>query len=605
MSASTSLDASVVLGMVVFWVIIPSVLKVSMRSCCRWMWGKDRSDKIFASIPIKVKTGYVGVETDRWNETFVRAAIGRKGPYGRRAEHLIIDTSVDVERGKYSSSTRLGTLSTRTSRGKTWLVNFFDVGVWIALLCSSFGLVLLSASAWKSISAVYVSYRNNGGETSNAIVSGTRESAQIMLPMIPGVTVPWMSSYVVPLGLSLLISIGWHECGHALASAIEGYPPLSVGIFCMAPFMCGAYVKLSSEIQHLAPWSRLRIWSAGIWNNVVLCLILSLLSTRVTISIVQYLSMPLYSYNNGAVLLEMSSSSPFAGFLDPSSQTTTIVGLAEFDIRSSEDWYKSIRTLSDDDSILHNNGFCISPTVLRHSSTCCDHVDNSTMRPHDHDICFLLDGPEHHDVAVNRTHADNYRSVCATADTIAKYSQATCASSIDCRRTDVDDVSEEVCIVPRFVAENSQNTLLWIDVSTEQVVRRLMYAGSAQRLWWAGTFGDSLFRFRAFFPFFLSHSIAMLPLYAARLFSFAWGISATLALINAVPMYSLDGQYIYETVFIGILSQRGPLPHKWFLRIYRIALVTGTTLVGFSALLSISYVAASLSTPSSIADQAE
>jgi len=69
--------------------------------------------------------------------------------------------------------------------------------------------------------------------------------------------------------ISTILSIAFHEFGHAIAAASEGVEIEYVAIF-VAVLFPGAFVALNYDLLQNRPlFSMLRIYCAGIWHNVV------------------------------------------------------------------------------------------------------------------------------------------------------------------------------------------------------------------------------------------------------------------------------------------------------------------------------------------------
>jgi len=69
--------------------------------------------------------------------------------------------------------------------------------------------------------------------------------------------------------MSTILSIAFHEFGHAIAAASEGVEIEYVAIF-VAVLFPGAFVALNYDLLQNRPlFSMLRIYCAGIWHNVM------------------------------------------------------------------------------------------------------------------------------------------------------------------------------------------------------------------------------------------------------------------------------------------------------------------------------------------------
>eukprot|EP00939_MAST-03C_sp_MAST-3C-sp1_P000538 g538.t1 len=568
-------------------------------------------------------------------------------------------------------------------------VTYLNCGVYTALICSVVGMSLLVWNILRIVDAATSAYSikvSNGEDddtaaaaaaTTSAITSGSNVAAEMMTPMVPGLTIPFTSTYMLPLLAALLVTVGFHEYGHAIAAAHENVRIESVGIFAMAPFVCGAYVKLPMDIESLSPWSRLRIWSAGIWHNVLLCVILYLVAYTAVGDVCSYvLAAPLYRTGTGTVLTEVPSYSPFAGHLEAGS---LIVGIRDLPVGSAGEWYDVVRdlhiesrqaaiaklqkeeeaagrdgrdgaptsfaptpsslavevdkfdrydnghdknddvdtnrwdtsrddVLADDreetldvpdlDGSFHHeetmrrrrrlsatnmrrspHSSSSSSTALSHDSSqkwgfcvdaaqmsarlrrkkdegydlgaCCPvtepfdapSTEDETKDLSNHDVCFdmLLHGDNRSTSAFVAE-----RRTCISASVVATESPSLCGTVGDCD-DDNDSTGEARDWWCLHAVLADEERLVWIDVRPKgsQEVKRLMYSGQIGSLWYAASLGNFDFRYAAYLPEPISDAFQVLPLCMTRYLSFAFGISATLAIVNAVPAYFLDGQHIF------------------------------------------------------------
>ena len=103
---------------------------------------------------------------------------------------------------------------------------------------------------------------------SELLYSAPSSSSMDLTPVLPGINIPLSD---LPFYVSTLVICGvLHELGHALAASREGVRINKVGAFLVIIFP-GAYVDLSSEIlAKISPWRRIKIFSAGIWHNLVI-----------------------------------------------------------------------------------------------------------------------------------------------------------------------------------------------------------------------------------------------------------------------------------------------------------------------------------------------
>eukprot|EP01079_Euglenida_sp_SAG-EU17-18_P006339 gene6339-11_t len=97
--------------------------------------------------------------------------------------------------------------------------------------------------------------------------STTPPKAPMIRVLVPGVSFPWE---MFPHALAaLLLSTGLHEAGHGLAALASGLPVSEAGILTKA-FIPFAFVEIPDDgVSQLPPSARLRIFTGGIWHNLV------------------------------------------------------------------------------------------------------------------------------------------------------------------------------------------------------------------------------------------------------------------------------------------------------------------------------------------------
>ncbi|PON44649.1 Membrane-bound transcription factor site-2 protease [Parasponia andersonii] len=160
--------------------------------------------------------------------------------------------------------------------------------------------------------------------------------------------------------LSTLISISFHEFGHALAAASEGIEMDYIAIFILLVFP-GAFVAFNFDLlQALPHFASLRLYCAGIWHN--------------------------------AVVLALPSSSPLSGHLSPGD---VIVSLDGATINTAQEWMDTAALINQMALDLMNSsrvksiarvtsrkGYCIPDSVLEESKK-IQLVENHSGCPYD------------------------------------------------------------------------------------------------------------------------------------------------------------------------------------------------------------------------------
>jgi membrane-associated protease RseP (regulator of RpoE activity) len=119
--------------------------------------------------------------------------------------------------------------------------------------------------------------------------------ALLIIP-VPGVTIP--SSIFVYILISIAVLLIPHEVAHGIASVIDDVPIKSSGVF-LAIFLPGGFVEIDEEnLSKRKALTKLRVFAAGSFTNVVTWFIVFLLFTNFAASI-----SPLYNSNSSGVII--------------------------------------------------------------------------------------------------------------------------------------------------------------------------------------------------------------------------------------------------------------------------------------------------------------
>lgn len=95
--------------------------------------------------------------------------------------------------------------------------------------------------------------------------------SSVLRPIVPGVTVPL--THIVYFFLCILINGVFHEMAHGISAASENIRVNQCGGFLTLAYP-GAFVELNTDqLTKAEPFQRLRIFSAGVFHNTVLCLL--------------------------------------------------------------------------------------------------------------------------------------------------------------------------------------------------------------------------------------------------------------------------------------------------------------------------------------------
>ncbi len=139
---------------------------------------------------------------------------------------------------------------------RAWLV-FFDVGAAMGL-----GLLVLALLLFARNAISLFVRAPQGGPT-------------FLIVPLPGLTISWDIFPYILIAIALLLIP--HEAAHGIASALDKVPIKSSGVF-MAVFLPGGFVEIDEEdLAKRSTRTKLRVFSAGSFTNVITWLLVSLL----------------------------------------------------------------------------------------------------------------------------------------------------------------------------------------------------------------------------------------------------------------------------------------------------------------------------------------
>eukprot|EP00958_Prasinococcus_capsulatus_P029829 scaffold7729_cov471-Prasinococcus_capsulatus_cf.AAC.1 len=164
---------------------------------------------------------------------------------------------------------------------------------WFSAGCVLYTAIVACAAAYTVlVGAAYGLGTRAGESVQGTPPSSSSEGRAATQVLLPGWTVPWAD--ICHVYVALLVSLMWHELGHALAAAAEGVPLMHFAIHCLGPFpgahcgLCkydagcsegGCVCRLADaapcepcrdSLERLRPLPKLRVMAAGIYHNLVL-----------------------------------------------------------------------------------------------------------------------------------------------------------------------------------------------------------------------------------------------------------------------------------------------------------------------------------------------
>lgn len=413
--------------------------------------------------------------------------------------------SVRLFRVQFYSTGMNRTIIKWTSRMPGIYRNSFKLGCYVTMVLFPIAVSLVVISLF------------TGSSPSAPNESAQPEQMARLEILLPGVNLPLNQiGYYIS---ALLICSVVHEAGHAIAAVIEDIPVLGFGLLVMF-VMPVAYTEIDSD--HFASakvWKKLKIYCAGIWNNVLLaslCYVLLLL--------LPWILTPLYDSNGAVFITNIRPKAPVRGEngLYRGDQITHINNCR---VRSEDEWMKCLR-----DSILLHPAYCINE----------DFVHENEESAHE---------PEHR-------HKDHV-SCCPSNPALA------CFENLDAER-----LPQYVCLDIRKTIEHSTgychvtscsehssccikpiltNSSTIIHMKRKNRVKDFVYYGHPYDVLQYVEVSEFTPKTKLFEPWF-ADAIAMMLKYLTV-------FSSGLAIVNVVPCFGLDGQLLI-TALIAALPSR-------------------------------------------------
>ncbi|XP_048767696.1 membrane-bound transcription factor site-2 protease-like isoform X2 [Ostrea edulis] len=372
---------------------------------------------------------------------------------------------------------------------------------------------------------------------------------QVLTPVMPGVNLP--ASQLWYYLLTLLVCGILHEMGHAVAAVRENVRVNGFGLFLLILYP-GAYVDLSTEhLQIVSPLRQLRIYCAGVWHNFVIVIF-----ALVVIFLLPIILVPFYSTGSAVVITQVSENSAVSGprGLAVGDPVTSISGCRVTDI---DDWHTCVSHSIKEESM----GHCMSREKIAEMDTtpknlsdsdkaidCC----NSTSSTH---LCF-----KYH---IKSKFKDIYACLPARTTT----DRPMCKYQSDCYIPKAD----MVCVYP---ALDNVTKLLQVFHGRKPP---LLFLGHPLDLHYSVMLSN-------YIP---KSSIIPLNLpYVLETFSkYLISLSGALVILNVVPCYALDGQWICHA-FIE-LSLASVIPERDMRGlIYSVIILCGTALLLINVIIA-------------------
>ncbi|XP_057841462.1 membrane-bound transcription factor site-2 protease homolog [Cryptomeria japonica] len=487
---------------------------------------------------------------------------------------------------------------------------WFTMGIGVSFL-AMFGviLILIRESRWLVASH----------EEGNTLMEKSKKSLYAALPVVPGLSMPVRDIGYLCIGT--VLSVGFHEFGHALAAASEGVHVEYIAVF-LAILFPGAFVAINYDRLEILSCSRvLRIYCAGVWHNAVCCA-----ACWLTLALLPVVLHLLYTHGENPVVLSVPPTSSLAGYLSPGE---IILEIDNIKVSNPKEWLEKLHLMHlqvlDENSLLDDfhvtsevkrkqiihlshfeRGFCVPDHWLPGSQQI--EGTNNSFTCLDGNIPFIeISCPNAS--TFNAAGSTNFseilaqKSFCLRAKDVVQLSK--CGSGWSQSLTaDICQCSEsELCMKPvlspgsmlieiTYLKANTpdclsgqeklsaQNLPIGSEEMSSNCQSSLLFVGDALSLAYS-------IELTAYKPqrlaLFNSSSPYWLPSMLEKTLMYTFHISAGLGLLNSAPVYYLDGESMLETI-ISIVVSVHPRKKR---RILSFFLMSGTLLLLLSILSGI------------------
>lgn len=397
--------------------------------------------------------------------------------------------------------------------------------------------------------------------------------------------------------ISTLLSVSVHEFGHALAAASDGIRLEYVAIF-LATLFPGALVAFDYDLLRASPrFTSLRVYCAGIWHNAVFCALCGL-----GLLLLPLILFPFYIHGENPMVLDVPSVSPLFGYLSPGDVILSFDGIRVHNPRECMEiadlLHKRMLQSSNDSLFLQRfsrpdarKGYCVPNSLMEESNKiqlvtsdqfacpedlssfvttqCLESAESSNLvsaygQPNVSKNGFCLNAK---DIVKLRKCGDGWMTAvtvgssclcshgesCLSPDqlpgstwTEIMYSSPYSPECLELQRSSSADFSTS-----KFTEHNCAGAFVFVGdlISMLHAVRLTAYQPYLE------------FPFSAYIPNLLEKSLI-----------YMFHVSLTLALLNSLPVYFLDGESILEV----ILSHFTALGLRKRRKVLQVCLLGGT-----------------------------
>ncbi|XP_039210370.1 membrane-bound transcription factor site-2 protease [Crotalus tigris] len=389
-----------------------------------------------------------------------------------------------------------------------FLYLWFNIGMIFGIAAMFGSVVLLGKTLTQTVSQML---------TENP----SSQNDQMLQVVVPGVNLP--ISQLSYFFTAILISGIIHEVGHGVAAIREQVRFNGYGIFIFIVYP-GAFVDLfTTHLQLISPIQQLRIFCAGVWHNFVLGV-----AGLVVLFFLPAILYPFYYTGAGALVTEVTQDSPangprglFVGDL--------VTSLQDCSVYSVEDWNACLEKMYRKPQ----TGYCIKSSILQQLSfpirgfkrldgtiECCN---NNSLT----DVCFSYS---------NKLNSHMTQYACLPARKTIEASEL-CQTNKDCLKYFIPST----CVTPSL-----ENQTKLIRVKHPPQID-MLFVGHPLHLQYTVSLSSFVPRY--------SFLTLDLPLIMETFCKYLISLSGALAVVNAIPCFALDGQWILNSFLEATASK--------------------------------------------------
>lgn len=395
-----------------------------------------------------------------------------------------------------------------SSRMPSFYRNSFKLGCYLSIILFPIAMGLVVSSLFSGSSA------NTSIENTKAAVVQSTGAARLEI-LLPGVNLPidQIGYYII----ALLICSVVHEAGHAVAAVLEDVPVVGFGmqLVFLIPI---AFTDIDSDhFQSAKVWKKLKIYCAGIWNNMLLAGF-----SYILLLLLPLLFTPIFETNEAVFISKIKAKAPIKGEngLYVGDRITQINGCR---VNNEDEWINCLR-----DSILHHPAYCVEEDFVHDNEESIHEVEHHK----EHVSCCPSDPALNCFENFDEERLPQY--ICLNIRRTVEHAKSYCHKFSCPERSS--------CIKP--ILTNSSTI---IHMKRKNRVKDLVYYGHPYDVLRNVEISEFSPKTKIFEPWF-GDAIALMLKYLTV-------FSSGLAIINVVPCYGLDGQFLISALITTLPSR--------------------------------------------------